>query len=318
MVAVGACVATGLGPIAPAAAATDGSWAVTAKPADVRAVHVALLRTGKVLLIAGSGNNKDSFAAGSFKSSIWDPATGNLTAVPTPWDAFCAGHAFMPAGRLLVVGGTTAYPSAATDNNNAGSKQAYVFDPATESYQRVADSHLARWYPTVTELGDGRQFVLAGLDETGHRTKQSEIFDGATWTSPASGPSAYTYQPMYPALHLMKDGRLFYSGVNTFGSTGADYPAGLWNTTTNAYQVVPGLTDDSRRDQPASARLPPAQDQRVMVMAGGWQSVDVDATASTAIADLKQANPTFQPGPAMDVAKMYVSAVVLPDSTVLE
>ena len=82
---------------------------------------------------------------------------------------------------------------------------------------------------------------------------------------------------MYPALHLMRDGRLFYSGVNTFGSTGADYPAGLWNINTNAYQVVPGLTDDSRRDQGASVMLPPAQDQRVMVMGGGFQSVNVDA-----------------------------------------
>jgi hypothetical protein len=310
-------VALGLTPVA-AGGATDGSWSVTATPSDVRAVHVALLRTGKVLLIAGSGNNRDNFAAGSFTTSVWDPATGNLKSVPTPWDAFCAGHAFMADGRLLVVGGTTAYPTAATNNNNAGSKQAYLFDPISETYQPVPDAHLARWYPTVTELGDGRQFVLAGLDEAGHRTTQSEIFDGSTWTMPKSGPSAYTYQPMYPALHLMRDGRLFYSGVNTFGSTGADYPAGLWNITTNAYQVVPGLTDDSRRDQGASVMLPPAQDQRVMVMGGGWHSVDVDATASTAIADLKQSNPVYQPGPPMDVAKMYVSAVVLPDSTVFE
>ena len=55
-----------------------------------------------------------------------------------------------------------------------------------------------------------------------------------------------------------------------------------------------------------------------MVMGGGFQSVDVDAVASTAIVDLKQPNPSFQPGPAMDAAKMYVSAVVLPDSTVFE
>jgi hypothetical protein len=317
-VVVGVLAALGLVSIGPAGAATDGSWSVTAKPADVRAVHVALLRNGKVLLIAGSGNNKDRFAAGSFKTSVWDPATGNLTPVPTPWDAFCAGHAFMADGRLLVVGGTTAYPGPATNNASGGSKQAYLFDPVTESYQRVPDAHLARWYPTVTELGDGRQFVLGGLDEVGKRTKQWEIFDGSTWTVPASGPSAYTFQPMYPALHLMRDGRLFYSGVNTFGSSAADYPPGLWNITTNAYRVVPGLTDDGRRDQGASVLLPPAQDQRVMVMGGGFQSVDVNAVASTAIVDLKRTNPAFQPGPPMDTAKMYVSAVVLPDSTVLE
>ena len=107
-VATGVAVSLLTAGLAPAAgAATDGSWAVTATPSDVRAVHVALLRTGKVLLIAGSGNNRDNFTAGSFRTSVWDPATGDLTSVPTPWDAFCAGHAFMLDGRLLVVGGTT-------------------------------------------------------------------------------------------------------------------------------------------------------------------------------------------------------------------
>lgn len=55
-----------------------------------------------------------------------------------------------------------------------------------------------------------------------------------------------------------------------------------------------------------------------MVIGGGNQYADVGAVASTAIADLKATSPTFTPGPAIDAAKMYVSAVVLPDSTVLQ
>jgi hypothetical protein len=311
-IALGGLVAAG-----PAGAATDGSWSVTATPSDVRAVHVAVLRSGKVLLVAGSGNNRDNFTAGSFKTSVWDPANGSLTPVATPWDAFCSGHAFMADGRLLVAGGTVGYPSS-TQPNSQGSKKAYLFDPTTQTYTAAPDMHLARWYPTVTQLGDGRQFVLSGLDEAGKRTRDFEIFDGTSWTNPSPAPAAYPYQPMYPALHLMRDGRLFYSGVNTFGSHASDFQPGLWNITNNAYKVVPGLTDDGRRDQGASVMLPPAQDQRVMVMGGGFQSVDVDATASTAIADLKQPNPSFTPGPPMDAAKMYVNAVVLPDSTVFE
>ncbi len=312
------CVALGLLPAV--AGATEGSWSVTATPADVRAVHVSLLHTGEVLLIAGSGNDRNSFAAGSFKTSIWNPTTGALRPVATPWDAFCSGHAFLPDGELLVAGGTTAYPGPATNNSSAGSKRAYVFDPVTERYRAVPDMNLARWYPSVTELGDGSQFVLGGLDETGNYTRNYEIFDPQTetWSPQQAGPSAYTWQPMYPAVHLLRDGRLFYSGVNTFGGNATEVPPGIFDLATRGYQPVPGLTDDRRRDQGASVLLPPAQDQRVMVIGGGDQYKDVGATASTAIADLKGPVPTFSAGPSLSAAKMYVSAVVLPDSTVLE
>ncbi len=301
----------------PAGAATDGTWTVTTTPSDVRAVHATLLKTGKVLLIAGSGNDRNAFNAGTFTTSIWDPATGSLTSVSTPWDAFCAGHVVLADGRVLVAGGTTAYPSAATNNSSAGSDRSYLFDPSTGKYTRTADMHQARWYATTTELGDGRVLALGGLDEAGELTSQFEIFDGTSWSTPANGPSNYVFQPMYPGLHQMRDGRLFYSGVSTFGGNAAEVPPGLWDFTANTYQTVPGLTDDTRRDMGASVMLPPAQDQRIMVIGGGDQFAIVGAVSSTAIADLKLANPAFVPGPSLDAAKMYPSAVILPDSTVL-
>ncbi len=299
-------------------AATTGSWSVTSTPSDVRAVHVALLRSGKVLLAAGSGNSRGDFDAGTFKTSIWDPATGNLKAVATPWDAFCSGHSFMADGRLLVAGGTTGYPDGTPGSSPKGSKKSYFFDPVTEKYTATGNMHIARWYPTVTELGDGRQFALGGLDENGDYTSSYEIFDGAAWSAPHVGPSRYVYQPMYPALHLLRDGRLFYSGVNTFGGNAAEVPPGIWSLPTNAYQSVPGLSNDTRRDQGASVMLPPAQDQRVMVIGGGDHSNNVNAVSSTSIVDLRGAAPSFSAGPPISSAKIYVNAVVLPDSTVLQ
>src|SRR4051812_31526796 len=46
-----------------------GHWDVINLPADVQvnAIHAALLPTGRILLIAGSGNNTDNFAAGTFR-----------------------------------------------------------------------------------------------------------------------------------------------------------------------------------------------------------------------------------------------------------
>jgi hypothetical protein len=93
---------------------------------------------------------------------------------------------------------------------------------------------------------------------------------------------------------------------------------GIWNVDTNDWQPVTGLTDPGLRDQGMSVLLPPAQDQKVMVIGGGFQDQPVDAVSSTAIIDLKSANPTYVPGPSLDTNKMYVSAVILPDSTLFE
>jgi hypothetical protein len=302
--------------LAGATSTSQGTWRTTTAPSPVRAVHVALMRDGKVLLAAGSGNDRGAFNAGTFATSVWDPATETTTPISTPWDLFCAGHAFLPDGRILIAGGTSAYPGPATNNANAGTKSAYTFDPVTKTYSRAPDMGLARWYPTVTELGDGRLFVWGGLDEQGLRTNQSQTFDGTSWSALASPPSELAGAPMYASTHLLRDGRLFYSGVNVFGAAGAT--PGIWNLTTNAFQPVPGLPDADRRDQGASILLPPAQDQKVMVIGGGNQDAPVDAVASTGIVDLSQPNPQYVAGPPIDTPKMYVSAVILPNSTVFE
>lgn len=88
-----------------------GHWDTVELPSDVRvnAVHAALLDTGKLLIIAGSGNNQQQFDAGTFRTLVYDPNTGQTKQVPTPTDMFCAGHAFLPDGKLLVAGGTLRY-----------------------------------------------------------------------------------------------------------------------------------------------------------------------------------------------------------------
>ncbi|MEZ0163404.1 galactose oxidase-like domain-containing protein [Kineococcus sp. LSe6-4] len=91
--------------------AANGSWSTLDMPADVHinAIHAALLNTGKVLIIAGSGNDRENFAAGTFRSIVWDPAGNTFEEIPTPEDMFCSGHAFLPDGRLVVAGGTQRY-----------------------------------------------------------------------------------------------------------------------------------------------------------------------------------------------------------------
>jgi hypothetical protein len=88
-----------------------GHWSRLPVPHEFRvnAIHAALLSTGKVLIVAGSGNDRKNFEAGTFRSILYDPAHDSFTAVPTPTDVFCAGHTFLPNGNLLIAGGTKSY-----------------------------------------------------------------------------------------------------------------------------------------------------------------------------------------------------------------
>jgi hypothetical protein len=98
-----------------------GHWARVPVPPRFRvnAIHAALLNTGKVLIIAGSGNNRDAFEAGTFRTLLFDPVANTFANVPTPTDVFCAGHTFLPNGNVLIAGGTKAYEVLEKDITNA-------------------------------------------------------------------------------------------------------------------------------------------------------------------------------------------------------
>lgn len=88
-----------------------GHWSILNVPSNMRvnAVHAIMLYTGKVLIMAGSGNSVGNFNAGRFESLIWDPTTNTFKKIRTPTDMFCGGHAILPDGKVLIAGGTTRY-----------------------------------------------------------------------------------------------------------------------------------------------------------------------------------------------------------------
>jgi hypothetical protein len=307
-----------------ASSACEGTWQKTSNPSPVRAVHAALLHTGKVLLIAGSGNDPGQFAAGSFKTGLYDPATDTLRSdVPTPYDLFCAGHAFLPDGRLLVAGGTAAYASDTIPY--LGEARVSIFDPASETYQSAPSMAIGRWYPTIVSRGDGTFVTVAGFDDAGRHSNTFQVFDAATGTwSPnrpiGTWPSGIgVYSPLYPSMHLLANGQLFYSGAHVFAA-GPNTPPYRWDVDANqvTWMENNAALNAQLRDQSASVLLPPAQAQKVMVIGGGLEGNTTISVASTAVIDLARPNPTYTAGPPIDAAKMYVSAVILPDGRVLQ
>ncbi|MEU5363083.1 kelch motif-containing protein [Streptomyces sp. NPDC005925] len=102
--------------------AENGHWDIVEFPEEYRqnTIHAALLRTGKVLLVAGSGNNQDNFDAKRYDTRIWDPVKGTVKKVPTPTDLFCTGHTQLANGNLLIAGGTKRYEKLKGDVEKAG------------------------------------------------------------------------------------------------------------------------------------------------------------------------------------------------------
>jgi hypothetical protein len=312
-------------------ACTQGVWQIMPYQAPVRGIHAVVLKNGNVLLVAGSGNDPNAFAAGTFTSAVYQPKTGTFILVPTPADLFCSGHVQLADGRVLVLGGNKAYPDAT--HGYEGLADSYVFDPNTNTYTKLNNLNDGHWYPSATELGNGDVISLGGLGPTSSGTVATEYFDAATgnWLSLSQAHQTWSFWGLYPTMILMQDGRLFYTGAHVFGNGLPGTGASIYDYNANTITDVPGLQNKDQRDEGMSVLLPPAQDQRVLTLGGGNNQTNPDANRLTDIIDLKQANPSYQPGPLLPTGtltagvpettgqgKMYVSAVILPNGNVFE
>jgi hypothetical protein len=152
------------------------------------------------------------------------------------------------------------------------------------------------------------------LDETSVLNIAPEIYTAGTgWATRPASP----HWPMYAHLFLLADGRIFYSG-GQYGDNNGVKPA-IWNIVDNATIDVLGLPFAGMRNQSASVLLPPAQEQRVMIIGGGPYDMhnQAGATGSTAIADLSVGTPAYAAAAGLTMPRMHLCATLLPDRTVL-
>jgi hypothetical protein len=312
----------------------DGQWQLLPYHSGVLAVHAALCPTGKVLFFAGSGSSATRFgspdfgnmAKGIFTSVVWDPAAAPpnnffhpntiIGADGRPFDFFCGGDTFLPDGRLLSAGGTVGY------NPFRGRQDATVFDPKTQQWSFVKNMAHGRWYPTLITLGDGRVLAATGLTEDFDEPHNEtiEIYSAATntWELHTFFPE-FPGLPLYAHLFLLADGRILFNGGRMDDELPVD-PCLIDMTKQPIHTVpVPGGSGGGMRNQSASVIMPPAQDQRVMLIGGGpaQKPNKTDAIDNVDIVDLKEANPHFVPGAPLNLPRLHLNAVLLPDRTVL-
>src|SRR3984893_11764463 len=277
----------------------QGQWSTLPYLTRTNAVHAALLYNGKVLIIAGS---KSTAGTPSREAALWDPQAGTVTTQPTTWYMFCNGMVALSDGRVFVAGGTI------KNNPFLGSKQSAIYDPATNTFTNAQNMAHGRWYPTVTMLSDGRIMTFSGLNETTGATNNAVEFYtvGSGWST--QYPASWT-PPLYPRMHLLPSGNIFYSGSTATSR--------LFNPSTKTWTSVANTNLGSTRTYGSSVLLPliPANNYRpkVMILGGGTPS----ATTTTEIIDLGASSPAWQWGRDMTQPRVEMDAVLLPTGKVL-
>jgi hypothetical protein len=285
---------------APAAAQTNvtGQWSVLPQTMPINPIHVGLMRTGKIVVVAGSENDP---TVTTYRAAVYNPATGSIAVQTIPWDLFCNGLSWLPDGRALITGGNLQY------NPFRGIRTTTIFDPATEKFIQVQDMARGRWYPSNVALPDGRTATFSGWLENGGTNNAVELYTVPNGWSPQY--FAPFTPPLYPWLHLLPNGRVFMSGASRTSQ--------IFNPATTTWQTnVATMNYGRERTYGSSVLLPlsPADGYRprVMIMGG-----DNPATASAEIIDLSQATPSWRMLPPMSAPRIQMNAVILPTGKIL-
>jgi galactose oxidase-like protein len=340
----------------PTVASQQGTWVIlsTTTPDSLNPIHAALLHTNKILFVSGSGNcpttlkgcpQQNNYPEGA---GVFDLATQTFTTIATDWDMFCNGMSIMPDGRVLLNGGTKTYGELAPVGMGSGDlpylglPNTSIFDPSSDTFINAPPTAHGRWYPTLTELGDGRIMTTSGLlDHYGtngdnNNNNTSEIWNGTSWGTPipsvpnAAIPSYPNFLfHLYPRLHLLPTGHLFYSAPDS-ATLDFDPSTSTWTFVTWTLYPCSGPdqncngTTDGDRTYGSSVLLPltPSNnyDPKVMIMGG-----DNPATWTTELIDLDpniQHNCTygtycFVEGPPMVQARVDMEATIMPNGKVL-
>jgi hypothetical protein len=259
-------------------ASVVGQWS-SVLPAPIVQLHQQLLPDGRVL---SWGLNGDPH--------LWDPATGNFTAVPAPSWLFCAGHDFLPDGRLLVAGGNISFGHGLRDSN--------IFDPVTGTWQVGPPMAQGRWYPTNTTLPNGEVLTLSGEDENGAIAAVPEIWNGTSWRQLTT---ASLELPNYPRTFVAPDGRVFYAGAQRQTRWLDVSGTGSW---TNG-----PLRQFGSRSYGSAVMYAPG---KIMYVGG-----NNPPTNTAEIIDLNQPNPQWSYTGSLAVARWNLNATVLPTGEVL-
>jgi hypothetical protein len=299
---LGAAAALGTAP-ARAAPEAEGQWSPVHGWPDV-AIHLHLLRDGKVLTFADDDNvfPPDRLAGSSKAFVATIPADGAplTTVVDVPnhqTNLFCAGHTFLPDGRLFVIGGHEG-------EQYAGAAEATILEHDPYRWSRQPQlMNAGRWYGTAVLLGSGEVLALsgtiAGSSDINPMPQVWRTNGGGGWRNLTG---ALKKVPPYPRCALAPNGRVYVAGT----SQATHY---LDTAGTGRWTGGPRRLDPSR-----TAGACVLYDAFKLLMVGGGRSPPLQACERI---DLAAGTPRWTRTGAMAFARRHCNGVLLPDGTVL-
>lgn len=180
-------------------------------------------------------------------------------------DLFCSSLLHLADGRVLVAGGTDYFTEPNIGELGGteyglieleGIKAGRIFDPYTETWTQTGSMSFGRWYPSLVTLPDGQVFVASGVGklvkplyagrpfDSGTNVKQTETFDPTTGEWRLNPPTADRSLPLYPRLHLLPDGKVYYDAAGqVFNPAGEAYDEAFWNIASSYDPVTARWTD---------------------------------------------------------------------------
>lgn len=284
-----------------------GHWDVIGLPSDVRvnAIHAALLKTGKLLIVAGSGNDETQFQAGTFKTLVYDPATGATKLIPTPTDLFCGGHAFLPNGNLLIAGGTLRYEVLQDKVTNAAGTIT-VKNESPAGGDRVFKAGTEFVAPNGQKYRAGADFTIVPANKVTKNGKATvTASEQAVWVeAETAGQGAVTKDPAHYGITGLTgdDARNIYGLGGAMTMDKQDYHGRKdsyeFNPVTEQYEKVDDLNNN--RWYPTLTGLPDGDVLAVSGLDGSGNVLDGDneiydpaSKTWTSRPDLKHYFPTY-------------------------
>ncbi|HKT82680.1 MAG TPA: hypothetical protein VJQ84_02470, partial [Solirubrobacterales bacterium] len=268
---------------------------------------------------------------------------------------FCTGMVFLSNGDVLTTGGTDYYEEPNVPGTNFGLSElegirtTRLYSVSDNNWYTLAPMHYGRWYPGLVTLANGNLFVASGVTkllkpiypqsptDSGTNVKETETYNVSTNTWTYNGTSADYSLPLYPRLHLLPDGKVYYdAGGQTFNPDGQSYDEVLWNfpaiydpaaKSWTMIQQLPGLgtATPGFRGSGFSVQLPlaPPYNTASFLSGGGVDGVTPGtylATNTTEISSIDTSKGdqwTNKAAGNLNNSRWYSTAVVLPDESVM-
>ena len=268
------------------AVATTGSPAIEGRwdpafttPAVL--VHAHLLRTGKALVWGDKGT-----------AFLWS-TTGGFTSVTKPYRIYCTGHTFLPDGRLLIMGGTSA--GTAGLQPRASSTRPPAPGPPPRRCRGAATIRPRRRCPTArcwSCLATTRTRSSSG------RRKSGAAAPGASCRIPRWRSASHTIR----RCSSRRTGRCSWPASRRAATW--MWRLGNWGPVIN--RLV------ARRDMGSAVMYAPGK----ILYAGGGDSAQVPTAAAEKI-DLNQSSPVWTTAGTMKFPRRQMNATLLADGSVL-